>query len=623
MKNNHWKICYALLFASATLIALQANGKIPTTEQALKLVDFQNSFAIVVGKIYLAINKLNLTSTVIYVFCAYFYYMRLKKNIDLPVAILSSIFSIFMMLGFSFHTYDSWDYIFANAFQIFFASIQLFGWFFLIYYCIEFLFEVICNNINKNNIDKKPSIKVLFIILLCWFPIIFICLPGSVPEDTFNMLNYYSGNKVWSAHHPVIPSFLIGVIMDIGMVLGSANIGVILCLIIQTSLMLFAIYYILVFMTELNVNKYLYLATVLFFSLCPLWGAHAQALLKDSINLVFCIFYTIMYLKIILKPEWLKIRKNFVLFLFIMLAVCAFRNTGIYLVTISGITLIIYISYKEHRLFKPLLVNVLLSFIMMTTFNNFIVPALGIVEGSKGEMLSIPFQQTARYLKEYPNDVSSTEKIAIDSILNYEIISKVYNPSLSDPVKNTLHSQNGNDIKNYLSAWASMFIKHPDVYVEATMNGVYGYFYPDCISKTTATGTIFYIVSSENKPTINTGMYDIYYINSSEIRSFISMYVKSYFRQIPIIGLCYNTGIYTWILMVCIVLLIKKNKYKAILGMFPAIMTILFCIASPVNGSVRYMLPVMAITPLMIAWTLYAIRTPQEKIIKAQKYMRN
>ena len=56
--------------------------------------------------------------------------------------------------------------------------------------------------------------------------------------------------------------------------------------------------------------------------------------------------------------------------------------------------------------------------------------------GSMGEMLSIPFQQTARYLQLYGDEISREEKEGIQGILgDTEEVAAVYNTASSDPVK--------------------------------------------------------------------------------------------------------------------------------------------------------------------------------------------
>ena len=103
-----------------------------------------------------------------------------------------------------------------------------------------------------------------------------------------------------------------------------------------------------------------------------------------------------------------------------------------------------------------------------------ILPMAGVKPGGKQEMLSIPFQQTARYVKYYGNDVSTEEEKVIRKVLDYDTIGKNYDPDLSDPVKNT-YKQKDEYLKDYFNIWFEMLKKHPTAYIQATLNGTYGY----------------------------------------------------------------------------------------------------------------------------------------------------
>ncbi len=63
-----------------------------------------------------------------------------------------------------------------------------------------------------------------------------------------------------------------------------------------------------------------------------------------------------------------------------------------------------------------------------------------------------------------------------------------------------------------------------------------------------------------------------------------------------------NPGTYTWFLLIMTVYLIYRKRTKGIVLYIASFMNILICIASPVNGLVRYTLPLMACTPLLIGW---------------------
>ena len=73
----------------------------------------------------------------------YYYYSIPKLTLDKIVAVLSCIFSIFMVLGFSYHKYDSWDYVFGNHFQFAFALVQITGWGIFFYFTLHHLFRIV------------------------------------------------------------------------------------------------------------------------------------------------------------------------------------------------------------------------------------------------------------------------------------------------------------------------------------------------------------------------------------------------------------------------------------------------------------------------------------------------
>ena len=91
-------------------------------------------------------------------------------------------------------------------------------------------------------------------------------------------------------------------------------------------------------------------------------------------------------------------------------------------------------------------------------------------------MLSIPFQQTARYVHDLEYDVTPEEQAAINAILPYEELGELYNPELSDPVKDRMKSVTGDEFKRYLNAWLVMGLRHPGVFIQATLKNTYTYF---------------------------------------------------------------------------------------------------------------------------------------------------
>lgn len=74
--------------------------------------------------------------------------------------------------------------------------------------------------------------------------------------------------------------------------------------------------------------------------------------------------------------------------------------------------------------------------------------------------------------------------------------------------------------------------------------------------------------------------------------------------EMPVIRYFCMAGSYTWIVLICAMLLLRERLYSGIILFVPEIMNVLVCIASP-TWHIRYALPVMAVVPLMIGWTYF------------------
>ena len=83
---------------------------------------------------------------------------------------------------------------------------------------------------------------------------------------------------------------------------------------------------------------------------------------------------------------------------------------------------------KNYR--KELGIGLALILFLLFSINHIIFPYLKITPGSTKEMLSVPFQQTARYIKEYSDEVTEKEKEVIDRVLNYDTLSERYEPTV-------------------------------------------------------------------------------------------------------------------------------------------------------------------------------------------------
>ena len=151
------------------------------------------------------------------------------------------------------------------------------------------------------------------------------------------------------------------------------------------------------------------------------------------------------------------------------------------------------------------------------------------------------------------------EKKAINDILSYDEIKENYNPEISDFVKNTFRKGSEDKLDEYFKVWFEMFLKHPMVYIEATLNNTFGYYYP-FYNENVLGDYQFYIKGAP----VATGYFDIHYITPVKIRTVLAGYAQIW-KKVPGFSQLVNPGFYTWIVLLLAGYLIYRKRTRDIL----------------------------------------------------------
>lgn len=150
---------------------------------------------------------------------------------------------------------------------------------------------------------------------------------------------------------------------------------------------------------------------------------------------------------------------------------------------VSAVAAIAYgwsvIGKENLKKWKSILVAFLIPVVLILGYQRVLLPACGVEDNGPKEALSIPFQQTARYVRDYGAEVTAEEAEIIGKVLDYENLAELYDPITSDPVKYTYHAETTGELLDYFRVWAIQLVKHPANAVEATMNNAYGWFYQE------------------------------------------------------------------------------------------------------------------------------------------------
>lgn len=289
-----------------------------------------------------------------------------------------------------------------------------------------------------------------------------------------------------------------------------------------------------------------------------------------------------------------------------MTFIILFRNNGKYIIYPMSFVLIIMIIKEYKKCFdKQILIRgigvIIISLFLAIGSEEFLIFHYNIQNGSIREALSLPFQQTARYIAEYGDEVTDEEKKAIDTILDYDSLAEKYDPRISDPVKNTFRKDSTKeDLINYFKVWLQQFKKHPLTYFKATMNQNYYLLYP-CIEDAALYNTT--IISGYESTVELLEMNEIQTFKTA--REILANWNRTLFFM-PVIGMFSSTAFYNIILLFLFIYAIHFKMKKIFLLFVPLIINDLIIVAAPViHGHVRYAFPIIYSMPIVVAMYLY------------------
>lgn len=506
------------------------------------------------------------------------------KKISVVNLTISIILTIFTLIGYSVQKYHVIDSLFQ------FKTLLYFVLLIVIFYVAIFLIYQICEKFSNNSsklydlvFDKHPFIIPFILFLLLGIPILIYYYPGTVQWDGMKQLDYYFNIIPWSNHHPVFPTILMGTCMKIGRFLINDNFGIFLYTFLQYIISCAVFSYVLVFLKSQKVPKCWIIITFLFF-INPIWYINAYTLVKDTMFYLVFILFLISFIKYFYDDK--KINLYYLLITSIL--VILFRNNGIYIIVI---TFFLMTFFRKNR---KQYIKLCIFFLLFQVTYTMLISICGIRQGNIREMLSVPIQQTSRYVTQY--QVTEDEQKIIENVfhINIEEIQQKYNPELSDPVKFHFYVKNKSEFIQYLTAWLKQFLKHPKVYFDSFIENYYGYFYPP--KQEYKDGIVqLDIVKSKR---VNTGYFNIYHQEKYEKNRTQIQNQIQWIRNLPVIQYFFNTGIYNWIFIIIVGYTLYKRNYETVVFSIPLFMALVFCFLSPVNAYIRYMNPLIVSLPI-------------------------
>lgn len=559
------------------------------------------------------IVKLSFTMMAITTIFIYLFYKKYSKKLHPLKHILAVIFSLCCVIGNSYQEISSWNLVFSTVPLFLISIMQVFCYYYLIKTIFCFIDTLLERKrtikVNTNNklvklFQEHPFLFSLIVMLLFWliymiafYPLILSKDPSFQIKQFFNVKTKYidyviplSDKVNLTNHHPVFHTMLLGGSIKLGRLLGSDNLGLFIYAIMQSITLASSLAYTIYYLYKKKKSLVLSFILLMIYSLVPMFPFYAMSAVKDTLYTAVIIFFVIT-LFTILDDKQIKTFKYIVLLLLSIL-LYLLRNNGIYVVVGTILVLAIY-RRKEFIYLTAVLLFVISTYI---SYDKILLPALKIPAGSIRETLSVPFQQTARYVKEHGDDIPLEDKKKIDKVLEYDTLKDRYNPNLADPVKNKYNKYTTKkELKDYFGVWKKELLKHPDTYIEATLNNTFGYFYPDTSN--------WYIYSGKNNNKLITedNLVNYHYNKLVPLRIVLSAY-GIIFPYIPLIGLISNIGFSAMLLLTIIVYLLISKYRKYIIAMLPSLLSLAICFISPANTYFRYSMPFTFLIPFYVSY---------------------
>jgi len=531
--------------------------------------------------------------------------------------ILALIFSLLMVFGYSYAFSSTAQLVWKNGLVLVFAICKFIGYYYFFLVGISLTAQSFLKMKLKNvpaffkeKFLKHPFLFSFVVLFLCYLPYLIAFYPGVINYDAANQIKEVMGiptrymdsvilldeSVTLTNFNPILHTFFIGGFFKLGVLLGNVNLGIFFSTFLQFLIVIAIFAYALSYLYREGVSLKILFFVLLFFAFVPVFPFYALTGVKD---VLFSSFVLLFVLKLHFLISHSARARDYLIFFLIALLVILLRNNGIYTVLLG---LLFLLCYRNLRVMAFTCFVLCLGFYI--GFNRVLLPSLHISNTSIREILSIPFQQTARYAKYYEEEFSERDKAIVDQILTFDTLKDRYNPSLSDPVKNEFNKYaTREDLIRYFEVWANGLVKRPGVYMNATINNVYGYFYPNI------SGWYFYY---QLNPKLPEAGFDYHFIDSLQgVRQVLSGY-GLIFPHIPILGMLVNVGFIVWCYLFLSMLLIAQKRKNLFVLLIPGLSLILVCVVSPANTYFRYILPCLFSLPICFGLLHKELTTKKE-----------
>ena len=457
---------------------------------------------------------------------------------------------------------------------------------------------------RRRHLIQKTSycstLKVFFLLLLCWLPMFLIEYPGSFMYDTQRQA-FQIATGHYDAFHPLLHTLLLRLCLSVYPLVQSIEKCAVLYSILQMLLLAGCFALTCKILNQIIRNRSFYTTCVLFYGLYPAHMAMACNYIKD---VLFAGLFS-LYVALNLKQSLTQDNKKFTLVWIIICGslVCLLRNNMIYAMALWAIILL----FAKH---KRRFLSAVLSINLACSVNEAMIFSLRAERGSIVEMLSVPIQQLSRVRILMPDSFSEQEKVVFDSVFTNEGW-RNYEPTLSDPVKADISEEKLIENKSALAHLCfSIGLRNPKAYFDALFHLILPSIYP-------------YRNYNVAQPYIETGLQPGVLTapfgqqqmkqpsRFKRIREWLNVEIYSTgANHIPVLRWIMNSGLVFWFLFLCLLIVFLYGGVSRYTLLLALCLYGTYLLGPVMQG--RYLYPFVCVIPHFIMSAVIAAKGEKE-----------
>lgn len=459
---------------------------------------------------------------------------------------------------------------------------------------------------------RTPFLWSFTLLTLFWSLVALTTYPGTFMGDTMDQILMYYGVYDRAAEHPVLSTLTTGWFIRLGEFFGSGNIGIFLLTLFQLILVSAAFSFAVSLFVKLTKQGGMGIVMILLIGLIPSVQGTVFILTKDIPFSAFFIVYIATLIAYFYDNQYFFQHKLYLAQIVSIILMMLFRYNTLHFV---APTLLIYLIgslfvKKETRFYKSIIAMGMVGLVLASLLNTVLVNQFAEVqpEPKRREMLSVPFQQTARYAKYHDDEVTKEEKEIINRVLDYDAIKKNYNPYRSDPVKRT-HKEKATSEE--MSAYFKLFIKqslhHPLLAFESLAASHSNLFNLNR-SMNSYYDSEIYVDEPGEVPKAYSDFGKKHGFKESRRSAQFSRTRLNFYHwwdQLPLLSQINNYGSYIFLLFTMFAIYLRDKKWKYAAICIPILGIVATLIAGPITmGYIRYCLPVILVVPFLFGFFL-------------------